>query len=350
MKTVKILAFSLFATLAMVSCSDDDDNNTPDPTDDDGTQVDLRAELYASNTNNGNITVYDVADNQIESRTLLTPSTSSEGIFYDKDRDQVVQASRSLLQLNAYRNISLTEGGLNAELLFSSSADLQSPRDIAVNGNIYVVSDNGDFDNDPSTVQGRFFVYTRSENGFALRNTVTVNFDVWGIEFDGTTLYAVVDKTNDVAIFDNFLTTSTDTELEPTKRVSFDGLIRTHGIAIDGEFMVLTDIGDAASDRDGAFHVIPNYEATIANVANEGTIGTNAQVRFSGNGTSLGNPVSVDYDVENNTIYIAEAANAGGQILIFRNPIFSGGNGNVTPSANFNLAGASSVYFYKETE
>jgi hypothetical protein len=337
MKTLKSIFLSALVVFAFASCSSDDDGTPVDPTPD-GT-----AELYASNNSNGNVTRYDVKDrDNVTSSTFLTLSLDSEGVFYDAERDEVTQASRSLLQLNTYANISTTTPGATLNAVLSSSADLQSPRDLAVNGNLYVVSDN-------ANANGRFFVYTRASNGFTLRNVITVNFNVWGITFVGNDLYAVVDNTSDIAVFTNFTSNTNTTTLEASKRITIEGIARTHGIAFDGGTMILTDIAAATgpgSDTNGAIHVITNFQTKFDAVANGGTMAmAGNQIRIAGSNTFLGNPVAAEYDAETNTIFIAERANAGGRVLAFTN--FEAG-GNISPSMNMMLSGASSLYYHKE--
>ena len=122
--------------------------------------------------------MYDLSDpSNVESKTFLTLSTDSEGIYYDGSEDQLTQASRSMLKLNTYGDITVSENGVNLELALESSADLESPRDIAVNGDFYVVSDNADVDGDPNTDEGRFFIYTKSESGYTLRNCLLYTSD-----------------------------------------------------------------------------------------------------------------------------------------------------------------------------
>nr|MBA3985887.1 hypothetical protein [Flavobacteriales bacterium] len=317
MKNLKLSAIALLAVFSFYSCSSDDDSS-------DDTSPDVkRAELYASNNSNGNITKYDVKDrNNVTSKTFLTLSLDSEGIFYDGSSDEVTQASRSLLQLNSYADVSVTENGALINANLSSAANLVSPRDIAVNGNIYVVADNADVDGDPDTADGRFFIYTKSSNGFTLRNTVTVNFKVWGIEFIGNDLFAVVDATSDLAVFTNFAASNTtNATVEASKRITIEGIVRTHGIAFDGGTMILTDIGaamGAGSDTDGAFHVITDFQNKFNAVANGGIMAVSGnQVRVAGANTFLGNPVAAEFDAETNTVFIAERANAGGRVLAF---------------------------------
>jgi hypothetical protein len=275
----------------------------------------------------------------------LTLSLDSEGIFYDATTDQVTLASRTLLQLNTYADASITADGATINVAASSSADLVSPRDLAVSGNIYVVSDNSDADGNPITADGRLFVYTKTGSAFTLRNVVTVDFKVWGIEFVGNDLYAVVDTTSDIAVFTNFASTNTtDATVSASKRITVEGITRTHGIAFDGGTMVLTDIGDAASDSDGGFHVITGFQSKFDAVANGGTLSAANQTRVSGALTLLGNPVAAAYDAENQIVYIAERANGGGRVVSYTN--FSAG-GNVGPTMNAALSGASSLYLSK---
>ncbi|MFC7357314.1 hypothetical protein ACFQO1_06420 [Jejudonia soesokkakensis] len=341
MKTVKILTLSALFSIFAIACSSDDNGNGT------GDEANLESRLYASNNSDGNVTRYDVNDDSsFDSNTLLTLSLNSEGIYYDATTDQVTQASRSLLQLNTYADASITENGATITVSASSSADLISPRDIAVSSNIYVVADNSDADGNPVTADGRLFVYTKTGNNFNLRNIVTVNFKVWGIEFVGNDLFAVVDTTSDIAVFTNFASSNTtNATVEASKRITVEGITRTHGIAFDGGTMVLTDIGDADSDTDGGFHVITNFQSKFDAVANGGTLAVADQTRVSGALTLLGNPVAAEYDAENQIVYIAERANGGGRVVSYTN--FEAG-GNIGPMMNATLSGASSLYLAKE--
>lgn len=345
MKNLKFLTVSLFASLCIVSCSDDDDNQGgTDP------EINRTATLYASSNTSGDITAYDFNDNgSSEVRTLLTLSSDGEGLYVDTSSNQITQASRSLLNLNTYANANVSPNDVLLDVVASSTVDLTSPRDIAVNGNLYVVSDNDDFSGNGNN---RLFVYTRTGDSYTLRNTITVEFALWGIEFVGNDLYAVVDKTSDVAVFANFGSNTSTATVAPTKRVTIEGIVRTHGIGADGGTLILTDIGVASADdspdfnTDGAFHVIPNFVSVFNNTENGGTVPVaGTQTRVAGNITFLGNPVSADFDAETNTVYIAERANGSGRILAFANV---GEGGNLAPTINNSLNGASSVYFVKE--
>lgn len=346
MKNLKTLLLGALVVGSFIACSDDDDNGTSG-----GGSADARTELYASNNSNGDITVFDLDANT--RKTFVTTSLQSEGIYYDASADVVTQASRSSLQLNSYANVSTSTNDVVLTASVSTQAVLESPRDIAVSGNIYVVADNADVDGNSATADGRLFVFVRANDGsFTLRNTVTTNFKVWGIEFVNNDLYAVVDTTNRVALFADFVSANTtDATVNATKTVAFEGIVRTHGIAFDGGTMILTDVGAGASttpgfDTDGAFHVVTNFTSKFNAAPDNGTVVLADQTRVSGSATLLGNPVAAEFDSATNVVYIAEAANGGGRVLTFASADVTAG-GNATPAVNAALSSASSLYLSK---
>ena len=325
--------------MAIVSCSDDD--NT-------GMDTSLSTYLFASNNSDGNITNYNVSSlTNVMSTTLITTSTAADGIYYDKNNDVVVQASRSNFSLEGYSDVSLNTGGSSISVGISGSTDMTSPRELAVNGNFYVVADNADVDGDTNTPDGRLFIYTKSGNSFTLRNVITTDFKLWGITFDGEDLYAIVDTTNQLAVFTNFLSNTSDTTVSASKTIVVEGIVRTHGLTYDAmsDTMVLTDIASAMNGQDdGGFHVIENFTSKFNNTAAGATLALSQQVRVAGSSTLLGNPVDVAYDSATKTVFIAEAGNGGGRILAFNN-IDNGGN--ISPVVNTDLASASSLFLSK---
>jgi hypothetical protein len=327
MNNTKLLTlFILISSLLFfISC----DKNSAGPGDND-----RRAQLYVTNNSNGDITVIDVTGST--SKTLITPSSAAEGIYYDAGDDEVVQASRSEFMLNAYSGVSETNDGRNVSPSASGSADLESPREIAVSDDTYVVSDNG---------SNTFFVYNRTSDGFQLRNTFNISFPVWGITFKGDDLYAVVDTENELAVFYDFLSNTSDGGFHPSKRVTIEGIVRTHGLTYNGsdDIMVMTDIGAASNATDdGGFHVISDFSAKFDALSDGDVLSVEQQLRVAGSSTLMGNPIDVAYDSENGAIYISEIGNGGGRVLGFTN--YDAG-GNVAPSMNMELASASSIYF-----
>ncbi len=337
---LKIGFFIALGTSIFASCSKDDDGV-------DGGQNLESTQLYASNNNDGDVTVYDLVSGDV--KTFTTASTMAEGVYYDADTDEIIQASRSSNQLNAYTGISALLNGSSLNISISASvsseSSLESPRDIAVKDNFVIVSDNADVDGDDATADGRLFIFTRTNGSLILRNTIITDFALWGIEFVGNDLYAVVDRTNQLAVFANFTASNTtDATVTATKSIAIEGIVRTHGIAYDNGTMILTDVGSAMDDADGAFHIITDFDVKFSGVSNGGilTVAGN-QTRVSGAATSMGNPVAAEYDADSNTVFIAEAANGGGKVLAFSN---ANAGGNITPSVNNSLSKASSLYFY----
>ncbi|MEH6656162.1 hypothetical protein [Leeuwenhoekiella marinoflava] len=337
MNISKFLYVGAIGLFALTSCSDDDDNTT--------VIVDSTADLYATSHTDGNVTKYDLLRGG--STVYTTEATDSEGIFYSPDDDSFTIAARGATQnsLQSYLSISdLVDGSLDLTVDISSPSALQSPRDIAVSGDIYVVSDD-------TNDNGRFFVFEKEGDSFTLRNTVTVEFAVWGIEFVGNDLYAVVDKDTDLAVFTDFVSTNTtDATVAASKRITVEGIVRTHGLDYDGGTMIMTDIAAASGgdfDTDGAFHVITNFDSKFNAVENGGTLAVEDQIRFEGDATLLGNPVNVVYDAETDAVYIAELANGGGKINSYGN-VSSSAGGNIPPNSSAVLSGVSSLYLYKD--
>lgn len=324
--------------MAFTSCSDDDDPIIIQ------TKV-----LFTSNNADGNVTMYTVTDlDNVNKATLTTPITAADGVYYDSSEDLVVQASRSSLGLEGYANINVFNTSATVAANISGSLDMQSPREVAVRGSMYVVADNADADGDPSTKDGRLFIYTNNGGNFTLRNTITTDFKVWGIIFIGNDLYAIVDTTNQLAVYTNFLNNTSNATLSASKTIVVEGIVRTHGLTYDAssDVMVLTDIGEASNGQDdGGFHIINNFANVFSGTSNGGTLALSNQIRVSGANTLLGNPVDVAYDGDSKTVFIAEAGNGGGRILAF-NDIDSGGN--LTPKYNADLSKASAVYLHKE--
>ncbi len=267
------------------------------------------------------------------------------GIYYDNENDEIIQLVRSDNSLSVHGNImaSLMNDGTSISLGLNTSADFVSGREIAVKDNWVVVAEspveaNGN--------QSSFYLYEKTSSGFTLKNTFDVDFALWGIHLEGNTLYAIVDNTGDLAVFNNFFS-NTDGMISPSKRVTIEGIVRTHGLtySMEDDLMVLTDIGDAGSDSDGALTVISDFSNTLDATADGGTIGLSDQTRIEGSNTSLGNPVDVAYSSTTEMYYVAERANGGGKILAFSS--FSS-NGNPSPIYSQEVAGASAVYYYEE--
>ena len=321
----------------LISCSNDEINNP-------SVQTSAIAKLYAT-THTGDVKQYDI--NTGKAKTFSLTSTDAEGIFFEDDAFTIV--SRTPGRLENYSDISSYENqnSVNLETEFKGNIHLQSPRDLAVNENFYVVSDNTDLDLDETTPEGRLFIYTKTEFGFELRNVVTTKFKVWGLDFIGNDLYAAVDETNKIAVYRNFIANNMVNKIVTAdKIVAFQGILRTHGLDHEEGIMVLSDIGEADSDSDGALHIIENFEQKFNDAPLGGFVELEQQLRIAGNNTLLGNPVNVIYDRAYNVIFVAEAANGGGKVLAFNDA--TSVSGNISPDLQYSLPMVSSVFFYSE--
>ncbi|GAB3658425.1 hypothetical protein GCM10028791_31350 [Echinicola sediminis] len=305
-----------------------------------------KASLFVSSNTSGMITVMDFSDpDAIATSSTASAGTDADGIYYEHENDEIVQLVRSNNSLNVYGNVmaSMMNPRISISLDLNTSAGFSSGREIAVMNDRVVVAESPAESNGN---QSSLYVYQRVASGFTLMNTYRVDFALWGIHLEGNTLYAIVDKDSDLAVFNNFFANG-DGMISPDKRVTIEGLVRTHGLtySMEDDLMVLTDIGDAASDSDGAITIIPDFSSTLSSTANGGTIALSQQARIEGNNTFLGNPVDVAYSASSGMVFVAERANGGGKILVFD---YFSVNGNPSPFFSQNVAGASAVYYYED--
>ena len=321
----------------MVSCNDDET----------GTVVQNQEfKLVTSSNTTGKVTFTDYLTTMPVVKSFTIASLDSDGVYLDSTADEITVASRTNNKLEVYSNISSAVANSAASLtstISSSATDFTNPREIAVVGDKVVVTQ------DQSVANGntdKFIVYQKTTTGFTLLNSYTVNFKVWGIFVNGTTLYAVADLSGDLVVFNNFFS-NTNGAITATKRVTIAGLVRTHGIVYSAtdDRMILTDVGSATVDNDGGVIVINNFTSTLNTTLNLGTIATTSQVRISGAASTLGNPVDVAYDNVTKRIYVAERLNAGGRLLVFAQPTT---NGDATPIEARLEAAISSVFLLRK--
>lgn len=310
-KNLFMLALS-FGVLGFVSCSDDDDSNNGNGSDD-------KLELFTSSNTSGAIGYTDLKAANSAVRFFTIESTDADGIYYDDDRNEVIVASRTNNRLEVYGNFRETLAGSATSLVMTASSttgDFNNAREISVDGNrVVVVQDQ----NDANLMTNKLVVYQRTATGFTLEKTFTIPFKLWGIDIEDGNLYAVEDASNRLAVFNNIFSKPSG-NLSPDKKVGIEGLVRTHGIHYEDNKMVLTDVGSATSDVDGGIVVIENFSSVFSSTSNDGTISLSNQKRIYGPNSTLGNPVDVAFDEDNKKIYIAERLNQGGRVLSFAYP------------------------------
>ena len=333
----KMFALGTLLSLIAVSCTDDDSMSS---------QSNPELKLVTSSNTTGKISFVDLLSTNSSVFSFSVNGTDNDGIYYNSFSDEIILASRTNNRLETYSGL---KNGVktNADNLmlsnFSSNMDFTNAREIAISGDkVIVTQDQATINNDTN----KFLVYQKTTSGYNLINEYTLDFKIWGIHAEGTTLYAVADLTSDILVFENFFSLASGT-IMPTKRVTIEGLTRTHGItySANDDVMILTDVASAADATDGGLIVINNFTTVLNSTSNMGTIAMSNQKRIYGASSTLGNPVDVAYDYVTNVIYVAERANGGGKVLTFNIPTASGDFAPVDSRAE---AGVAAVYLLRK--
>lgn len=333
------LTLLVFA-LTLGACSDDNDNEQNN-----FQTTNSELKLITGSNTSGKISFTNLLDSSPLVKSLSVMGVDSDGTYYDSNSDQLIVASRTNNRLEMYTGLknAVMNNTDNLSLQFFSTSDFNNAREIAVIGDKIIVTQ------DQNAANGninKLIVYQKTSTGFQLLNSYTVDFKVWGIHVEGTTLYAVADLTSDIVIFNNFFA-NTNGSITASKRVTIEGLVRTHGITVSSidNRLILTDVGSATSDNDGGLIVINNFSTVLGSTANMGTIAMSNQIRVYGPNSKLGNPVDVAYDNMTKKIYVAERLNAGGQVLVFGYPT---SNGDAMPITSRAELGVSSVFLLRK--
>ncbi len=333
----KMFALGTLLSLIAVSCTDDDSMSS---------QSNPELKLVTSSNTTGKISFVDLLSTNSSIFSFSVNGTDNDGIYYNSFSDEVILASRTNNRLETYSGLKNgVETNTDNLMLsnFSSNMDFTNAREIAISGDkIIVTQDQATINNDTN----KFLVYQKTTSGYNLINEYTLDFKIWGIHAEGTTLYAVADLTSDILVFENFFSLASGT-IMPTKRVTIEGLTRTHGItySANDDVMILTDVASAADATDGGLIVINNFTTVLNSTSNMGTIAMSNQKRIYGASSTLGNPVDVAYDYVTNVIYVAERANGGGKVLTFNIPTASG---DVAPVDSRAEAGVAAVYLLRK--
>ena len=327
--------FIPFLTLGFFFASCENDDDLPND----------ELKLITTSNTSAKVSFTDLLLSPPTAQSFTVAGADADGAYFDSGNDELIIASRTNNRLELYKglNASIKNNADNLSLSFFSTSDFSNPREIAVyNDKVIVTQDQ----NAANGNVNKLVVYQKTATGFTLLNSYTVNFKTWGIHIDGTTLYAVADLTGDLVVFNDFFSNA-DGNIIPSKRVTIQGLVRTHGITFSKKDnrMILTDVGSAASSVDGGVIVINNFSNVLMATADMGTISTDNQIRIYGALSKLGNPVDVAYDDKTEYIYIAERLNEGGQVLVYANPAI---NGDFTPTSSRIEAGISSVYLIRK--
>lgn len=326
-----------FIAVSLTSCSNDnDDNSTANP----------ELTMVTSSNTSGKVSYINLLEATAMVKSFTISSLDAEGISYDSATDNIILASRTNNRLEAYSGVktAAASGATSLTLAFNgSNLDFTNARETAVSGDKVIVAQDQLASNG---LVNKLFVYQKTATGFTLLNSYTTGFKLWGIHMEGNDLYAVVDLTADLVQFKDFLK-NTSGNITATKRVSIQGLVRTHGItySANDDLMILTDVGDAVSSTDGGLVFIKNFNSVFASTANAGTINTSNQIRVYGPNSQLGNPVDVAYDHVTNTTYVAERLNGGGKVISFAQVTASS---DATPLNVRTEAGVTSIFVIRK--
>ena len=298
------------------------------------------ATVFASSNTTKRVDIIGVNSDKSFSQTgFVNKAKDADGIYYNEQQDLLIQLNRTNNRLDQFSGVlDNVRDGIAPVLAASSTSDFVNGREITVAGDLLVIAEDASAANNN---QNKLLVYKYDGTGIKLLRTHLVDFNVWGIQADVNTLYAVVDNSNELAVFRNFFTRQGGA-IAPDQRIRVDDLVRTHGLYYDHEndIMVLTDIGDAASASDGGIIWIEDFTAK----SNDNVISRSEQTVVKGAGTLLGNPVDVALDTKNNYVYIAERA--GNKFLAFETPLIEGSQAPVKTLA---VPGISAVYLKGST-
>ena len=337
-------------TLGLASCDEDNDQ-----------LIDLERNdeqlLVASNTTAKLVKIQTADLDDVERVDITVPYSDVDGIGLRGDDLFAADRTNDRLRLFADVFDDDNEEDVRLEATFNE-AQIPNARGVAVNRDftrsLVAVASVGDEDNDDdSDDDNRIFLLDAARADIETEAIVRVPFQLWGLEWIGDDLYAVMDGTDSVAVYEDFddaSSTGDTAVLEPTYKFRVEGLTRTHGITYgEDDILFLTDIGEAGSDRDGAIHVVPNFDIdAIQDEVRAGTLPLGRQIRIAGASTFLGNPVDVAYDDDNNNLFVAERARDGGRLIAFdMNEISDLAGETVAREVIFNeeVAGASSVEY-----
>ena len=169
--------------------------------------------------------------------------------------------------------------------------------------------------------------------------TLGLTNDAWDLTYDGKTdtlFVALVDGS--VAVFDRFAENEGQggiTRLFWIEDADGEVSVNLHGIDYDAvtDSLVVSDVGQASSADDGKLYVLQNASSIAS-----GTV--KAATTWKGSETRLGNPV--DLQITGTDVRIAEKANAGGAVLVYRN-IFEAAGGNVAPDVIYDTPAPESI-------
>lgn len=324
-----IAAVLLSGSLFFSSCKKDDE----DPMDEET----IDSPVFLSSNTSGMVTVTDESDDPVSTFSFNASGMDADGIYYMSSSDMLFQLDRTHNKIVSYSGVleALQDGGTPTKVAESTS-DFVNGREITVDNGMLIVAQDASADNGNVN---QFVVYDISKSSqISYVKTIMVDINLWGMDMMGSSMIAIVDNSDSVAVFNNFLNNADGSTAQADVYVSIENLVRTHGIhyVSGSDMMLLTDVGDAASATDGGIVIINGWTSKM----NMGVIPEGEQIRIYGPNSKLGNPVDIAYNPTGNMIYIAERKNE-----IFLSFMMPSASGDMDPASLRDVAGASAIYF-----
>lgn len=325
--------------ISCVACGGDENPNG---------NVDLANKAYLfAGTADGKVKRYDINNGANKPTIEISSSTAVDIIAESENSFSVLSAEPKRIEFYEALSIPAKTGSIDAVPDFISNSSILAPTDFDKNEQYYVVSDTADIDADPTTSEGRFFIFTKEASGFQLRNMVLTDFRVMAIKFVGNDLFVTRVHSNKLSVFRNFLDSyKVFQKAVPDKTVAIEDAVQLSSLDYADGTMFLADVGNKELDGDGAIFIISEVQSKINNTPGGNIIPMVGLHKISGNKTQLGNPMSIDYNSAYNAIFVAENANSGGRVIAFNRGKTA--EGNISPDLSYKLPAATSVDFYTE--
>ncbi len=300
---------------------------------DPGAGGDVADTFYVSNNGPQNAGEVDTFDEDYDLQDTFF-SGNNEGVEIDRFGDLYHAGDGANgPSIRIITQFFLREGGsydpdIDREIM-GPATGLVAPKgiDIAEDANYILVAD---FGADPGNQNLKVF-NTSDDGNVSPVGTTDLPVAPWDLVYDedGDLLFvALTDGT--VAVFDRYVeddfgSDGPDTIITPADRRGNKISDNLHGIDYDENLdaLVVTDVGDAAVDNDGAIYVIHDARDESGSVIPGRVI--------AGQGTMLGNPV--DVIINGQEARVMEKARD--QLLVFEN-IFFGRSGDVEPDLAVN--------------
>ena len=190
-----ILSISALA-LFLTSCSNDEVAQiTP--------LVNSELKLVTTSNTTGKVSYINLLETTPTAKSVTINGIDADGAFFNSETDELMLASRTNNTLQLYKGLNNSVTNNTDALLLqasTSNTNFNNPREIAVSGDKVIVTQD---QNTANANTNKFIVYQKTSSGFTLLNTYVLNFKVWGIHIEGTTLYAVADSSSDLLVFEN---------------------------------------------------------------------------------------------------------------------------------------------------